>query len=249
MCLKTVMNRKKTLQLQAIQAAKKQAWADAISYNEQLIELDATDLSAYNRLGVAHLQLDQKAAAQRIFEQALTVDKSNTIARKQLDRLKNNQAPAKPAFTLDHFIEEPGKTKTVNLHRLASKKVLEKVFVGDEAALVTKSRFISVEVGNTYIGALPEDLSFRLTKLINSGNQYGCTIRSITNANCTVFLREISRSKKNQHTNSFPIVKTQLTTINDIDDAFLDEDVPVQMVETDFDREQDISEVVKSIDE
>ncbi len=244
------MNKKTTLQLQAIQAAKNNDWHKAAEYNQALINLDELDISAYNRLGVAYLQLCDKKKAKDVFQKVMEIDKSNAIARKHLYRLSHNQNIAIPTFCTDQFIEEPGKTKTVDLHRLASKNVLSEIVVGSEATLVPKNRYISVEVNGIYVGALPEDLSFRLTKLINTGNEYSCRIRSVSGCSCAVFLRETKRSKRNEHTNSFPLSKTQLATINDIDDIFLEDDIPIQVVETDNDVEKTLeSNVLGSIEE
>lgn len=244
------MNKKTTLQLQAIQAVKNTEWQKAADYNLAILELDNQDISAYNRLGVAYLQLSEKKKAKETFQKVLEIDKSNAIAQKHLHRLSHNQNVTIPTFSTDHFIEEPGKTRTAELHRLASKNVLSDVVVGSQATLVPKNRYISVEVNGTYIGALPEDLSFRLTKLITTGNEYSCRVRSVSGCSCAVFLREIKRSKRNEHTNSFPLSKTQLATINDIDDIFLEDDIPVQVVETDNDVEKTLeSNVLDSIEE
>lgn len=231
------MHKRVHLQQLAIQAAKDGNWTDAVTYNTALLEIEPTDVSAHNRLGISYLQLDQKKKAVASFKQSLEIDASNTIARKHLDKLKNNETINPPTFSEGQFIEEPGKTKTVELHRLAGKDVLSAVRVGTACTLVPKNRFISIEIDGTYVGALPEDLSYRLTKLINSGNEYNSWIRSVDSTVCSIFIKELTRSKKNEHINSFPLVASQLTTINDIDETFLDDEVPVQIVMTDSDGE------------
>lgn len=240
------MNKKATLQVQAIQAAKDQNWEHAATLNQLIIDMDNRDIGAYNRLGVAFIQQKRKKEALSAFKQALNIDKSNSIAKKHFTSLTKNQSVSLPSFSADHFIEEPGKTKTVELHRLASKNILNKLRIGDACRLITKKRFISVEHDNDYIGALPEDLSFRLTKLIGKGNEYSCRVRSVDSCSCTIFLRETKRSKKNAYTNSFPLAKTTLSTVDDIDDAFLEDEVPVQIVSTDNDDQNDASSIVRS---
>lgn len=243
------MNKKTMLQLQAIDAAKKQNWEAAQLYNSQILEIADGDIGAWNRLGLARIQLGKKTDALKAFHNALAIDKSNPIAQKHLATLKKNQNIQVPSFSADQFIEEPGKTKTVELHRLASKDLLMTLNIGIECSLVPKNRYISVEFQSKYIGALPEDLSFRLTKLIKTGNKYSCRIRSVSACNCVVFLKEIFRAKKNQDTNSFQLVKSQITTINDIDDTFLKDDVPVQIVETDNDYQKSYETVnLRNID-
>lgn len=240
------MKKKTVLQQHAIQAAKNQDWSTALDYNQQILELDPKDTGALNRCAMAYLQLENQKKAVEIFNQVLELDKSNVIAKKQLDRIKNKQHITVPAFTQNTFIEEPGKTKTVQLHRLASKNKLDELKVGVECTLVPKNRYISVEVDDEYVGALPEDLSYRLTKLMKSGNKYTCHIRSLNGTGCSIFLREATRSKKNQYVNSFPTAKVQ-AGVSDIDESFLlEEDIPVQIVHTDNDDGQDLKEIQAS---
>ncbi len=233
------MNTFHNLQQQAISAAKEQDWDLAVKINTELVELNDADVGALNRLGVAYLQLNQATKAKSAFQKVLQVDKSNTIAKKHLARLKSNQTPTSPTFNHVYFIEEPGKTKIVELHRLAGKNVLDLLAVGQSCELKPKSRYVSVESGKTYIGALPEDVSFRLTKLLSTGNQYECYIYTTSGNNCSVYIREVFRAEKNQDVHSFPIVKSNLAAINDVDQDFLFEDnIPVQMTDTDLDEEK-----------
>ncbi len=233
-----------TLENQAIQAAKSQNWEQALTVNLSILEQDEHNTPALMRSGIAYLQLDKKSKAKEAFEQVLTIDKSNALAKKHLLKLKNNQKIVLSHLpTNEEFIEEPGKSKTVELHRLAGKEQLESLSVGQECTLKPKNRFISIESNKIYIGSLPEDLSARLSKLIAGGNTYTCYIQSLTATACTVFIKEATRSKHNQFIHSFPVVKSQLTGLNDMylsDDSIplQMEDIPLQMVETDSDDEK-----------
>ena len=233
-----------TLENQAIQASKNQAWDQALALNLQILEQDEHNIPALMRSGIAYLQLEQKAKAQETFEQVLSLDKSNALARKHLQKIKNNQKILLSALpSNEEFIEEPGKSKTVELHRLAGKEQLESLSVGQICDLKPKNRFISVESGKSYIGSLPEDLSARLSKLITTGNTYACYIQSLSSTSCSVFIKETGRSKQNEFVHSFPLVKSAATGLNDMylsDDAIplQIEDIPLQMVETDADDEK-----------
>jgi tetratricopeptide (TPR) repeat protein len=226
-------------QQKAIKAAKDQDWQTAIESNVSLLELKPEDISALNRLGAAYLQVGDTKKAQAAFERALVVDQSNKLARKNLERIKNKQATHVPSFSPESFIEEPGKTKSVELYRLAGKDVLDTLSVGQLCKLQPKNRYVSVLVNDIYVGALPEDLSFRLTKLLNTGNVYSCRIRSTNGNSCAVHLRELERSPKNRDLSSFPVNKASVTsTINDVDESMLEEDIPVEIVHTDTDTEK-----------
>lgn len=240
-----------TLAAQAVGAAKAQNWAEALEFNRAILEESPQDLGALNRAGLAHLQLGEKKKAIQAFQQVLEIDKSNQIAKKNLQKIKSDQPIQLPTLSSsDQFIEEPGKTKIVDLHRLAGKNVLEKMAVGKNCELKCKSRFISVELDGQYVGSLPEDLSARLSGLIKAGNQYSCVIRSVSATSCSVFLKEEFRAKSQQFVNSFPASKPT----NALSDAFLlDSDMPLQMEEVQlqvvFTDTDDVNESLDHIEE
>lgn len=227
------------LQQKAIKAAKDLDWSAAVEANQSLLELKSDDVPALNRLGAAYVQLGDTKKAKTTFEQVLGIDTSNKLAHKNLDRLKNKQTTQVASFSADSFIEEPGKTKSVELYRLAGKEVLSNLSIGKACELQTKNRYVSVSVDGTYVGALPEDLSFRLTKLLSTGNTYSCRIRSCNGSSCVVYLRELERSPKNKDVNSFPVNRMAIaSSINDVDESMLEEDIPVEIVHTDTDTEK-----------
>ena len=245
------MNTQSLLRNQAIQAAKVRDWQSAIDINLQLLEQNQNDTGALNRLGLAYLQTDNKQKAKECFLKSLELDSSNTIAKKHLQNLKSNYTSTVPSFTRQYFIEEPGRTKTVELVRLAGKQVIESLSVGQSCELKPKNRFISVEMDNQYIGALPEDLSFRLAKLIERGNKYSCCIRSCNSSNhCSVYLKETYRSPQNSDYLSFPLSRTAINSASDIDESvlLLDEDIPMEILDTDSDMERSFDDLDEDSD-
>ncbi|MBP7741009.1 tetratricopeptide repeat protein [Candidatus Woesebacteria bacterium] len=228
----------------AIKNAKEGNWEEAIKNNEELFALNPENINALNRLGIANIQLKKTAKAKKYFKQVLEIDQNNRIAQKHLDRLNSNKEVAAPSFIKQHFIEEPGKTKTVQLLRLAGKQVLENIPVGKSCELKIKNRFISIESDSHYLGSLPEDLSFRLSKLIKNGNTYSCQIRSCTTKQCCVYLKEISQSEKNEGAHSFPPKDIALSPLSEIDESIiLEENIPVELVRTDEDFERTLEDV------
>jgi tetratricopeptide (TPR) repeat protein len=240
-----------TLETQAVSAAKAQNWTEALEFNRLILEENPHDLGALNRLGLAHLQLGEKKKAIEAFTQVLAHDKSNQIAKKNLQKIKADQPIQLSALaSSDQFIEEPGKTKIVDLHRLAGKNVLESMSIGKACELKCKSRFISVEADGHYIGSLPEDLSSRLSGLIKAGNKYSCVIRAVSGTSCSVFLKEEFRAKSQEFVNSFPAAKP----VNALTDAFLlDSDMPLQLEEVQlqvvFTDTDDVNESLDHIEE
>lgn len=239
------MNKNSVLQLQAIQAAKNGDWKTALTKNQELLSLNPNDIGALNRSAIAYLQLNQEKEAKKLLEKVISLDKSNQIARKHLNNIKNKKRAKKPSFSSEQFIEEPGVTKIVELYRLANKQVLQNLDVGQSCSLIPKNRYISVEtIEGEYIGAIPEDLSYRLTKLIKRGNVYEALIHSASDKECHLYIKEKKRSKKNEYINSFPLNRTAITAINDVDERFLlEENIPVAIVSTDEDNEKSIEDI------
>ncbi len=99
------MNTATMLRHQAVNAAKTGDWKLAVTLNTQILSDSPTDTHALNRLGVAQLQLKQRDEALATFKQVLEIDKTNAIAKRHLDRMKDNQSSAAPSFTNQHYID------------------------------------------------------------------------------------------------------------------------------------------------
>ena len=55
---------------------------------------------------------------------------------------------------------------------------------------------MDVRQNNTYIAALPDDISFKLGRMIAGGNTYQAIIKSVDKKSVKVLLRELTRGKK-----------------------------------------------------
>jgi len=220
------------LRQQAIQAAQNNDWKLAVDINQEILKEKNNDLEAMNRLGLAHLKLDETAKAKKIFKKIIEIDSSNIIANKHLTRIKNNEKTQDIVFNNEtSFIEEPGKSKIFSLHRLAAKNQLKKLKVGQSCQLQLKNKYISVTDENEkHIGALPDDISFRLSKLIKTGNKYDCIVYKVDDKQCSVQIKELERSKRNQQIQSFPN-KNQgnVTYLNE--DFVFEENIPVEAID------------------
>lgn len=224
------------LRAKAIQAVKDADWKNAVLINQEILEQSPKNLEAMNRLGLALLKLKKEKEAKKVFKNVLTIDRSNIIANKHLKKIKNKEKTPDIIFNNNaDFIEEPGKSKIISLHRLTSSSQLNKLKVGQQCFLQTKNRYISiVDDKKKHIGALPEDISFRLSKLIAGGNQYSCVIYKIDDKQCCVQLKEVLRSKKNSQLQSFPSKKIN-NQFNLGEDIVLEKDIPLGIISTDED--------------
>lgn len=186
----------------AIQAALRQDWKSAIQLNTDLIKDDKKNVDAYNRLGFAYLKSGQIKKAKETFEKVLTIDKYNQIATKNIKKLTvlkkdtlltTNTAEISPLL----FLEEPGKTKVVDCINTAPMNTLTGLNCGQEVFLKPKKHTVEVrDQHGKYLGALPDDVAFKMIKFITAGNTYSIFVKGVTKNCISIFIRELKRGKK-----------------------------------------------------
>lgn len=200
------------LQTLAIKAARENNWEEAIRLNKSIVDENEQDTSALNRLGFCYLQTNALKKAKTAYQRVIDIDKYNTIAKKYLDVIAVNGTQSDEhtvsiptTMFQENFIDEPGKTKTVQLCRVADPSALTRTAIGTPCTLLVKMHRIAVETENgVYLGSLPDDLSHNLSRLLNAGNTYKIVVKSVTKNSVTVFIKELSRCKKFAYTTSFP---------------------------------------------
>lgn len=198
------------LENQAVKAALAQNWEKAIEINKKIIKENSQNIPALNRLARCHWELGNIKQAFKTYKKVLKIDNFNPIANKNFTRLskggkiKKNLNKKRNPFSSKVFLEEPGKTKIVSLVRLAEPDILGKLNNGEKVIMVAKKRLVSVqnEEGN-YLGTIPEDLSLKLIKFMNGGNQYDIFIKNIDHQTLQIFIREIFKGKKYNNVASF----------------------------------------------
>lgn len=193
---------------QAIQAAATGKWDEARTSNEAILEIETTNIGALNRLGYALIQLGNPRLAKQTYEKVLTVERFNPIALKYLQLLKSKITPQSVSMTNPgDFIEEPGKTRSTSLQKLADPAVLQSISTATMCSLIVKNHRVNVLVtnSNTYLGCLPDDLAFRLQKMIAAGNEYTVVVQSTTKKSCQVFLKEVLHNPASPFATSFPL--------------------------------------------
>ena len=197
----------------AIRAALEGKWEEAIEFNLYLIKDEPGDITALNRLAKAYTEIGDIEKAGDTYKKVLSLDKYNPIATKNLIRLKSKekvkiQSSINPSPAIQaNFLEEPGKTKSTQLVRLTDADNLASLHIGQSVILEAKKRSVSVLLSDgTYIGTLPDDLSFRLGRLIRGGNKYETFVKGLpANHGVLIFIRETERSRRYKNTPSFPM--------------------------------------------
>lgn len=195
---------------QAIKLALDSQWEDAVSVNRQLLSAFPRDLSTLNRLGKALSELGQYTEARQMYNEALEIDPTNSIARKNLERLAGftEDAAARPSHEkLDPrlFIEETGKTGFTDLLDLAPRSTLALLAAGDQVYLQREgSALWVVNAGHERIGRIEPRLASRLIAFMEGGNQYAAGISERPGHQVRVIIRETFQHPSQFGSVSFP---------------------------------------------
>lgn len=193
-----------TLKNQAIQTALTGDWQEAINLNQLILEESPEDIDTLNRLAFAFLSVGNPKDAKNLYEKVLSLDMQNPIATRNLKRLYDVNAK-KTRITINNlFIEEPGKTKVMDLINIADKKVITHLRSGEKLDVrIKRSRIFAYDLDNQFIGMLPDDTCQRLIKFIEAGNEYEAYVRTVDSNKVSIFIRETKRVKKFKNQPSF----------------------------------------------
>lgn len=215
----------------AIECALTQNWKEAVRINIELLKDNQEDVDALNRLAYAHLKLSNLSTSKTTYKRVLKIDKYNPIALKNLkwlENLKKEDIQSDPSIspTPMIFLEEPGKTKIVLLVHLAPTRTLCNVGSAQRVFLVPRKHSIEIRtLNNAYIGALPDDLAYRLLKFIAAGNTYDAYVKSVARNMVVIFIRELTRGKKYSEIPSFFVFTNGFSQKNKKGAPLVDEDV------------------------
>lgn len=224
------------LEQQAINAAINTHWQEAVALNLKIIQIDKKNIDAYLRLGFAYLQLKKIKEAKKCYQETLKIQPGNYTATENLERIKTLLEKKTPplkkrgekCLILDPnlFIEIPGRTKTVNLVNPGQKNILAQLTIGQQVFLRQKKRRIEIRSGeNEYIGRLPDDLSRRLSILINAGSEFTAHIKEANLRKVAIFLQEVKRGKRVLKYLPFPTsINHQLHQITQEEEEHIEEE-------------------------
>jgi len=198
---------------QAIQLALESKWEEAVTLNRSLIAQHGRDISAWNRLGKALLELGRFREAREAYGESLEIDALNAIARRNLDRL-STLGEAEPArrsdavakIAQDLFIEETGKSGATILAG-TSPELLATMTAGDEVYLKPSPEALRVEnVRAELLGTVEPKLGLRLSRLMEGGNRYAAAVKSVSEQEAELVIKETYRDPSQKRL-SFPAVR------------------------------------------
>lgn len=197
----------------AIKYALENKWEEAYRENLKLLEENPDDIDALNRTAYSLMRIGKFRRAKEYCQSVIAKDKTNPIALKNLKRLetlarrsfKKQEANGDAIMSIqDVFIEEAGKTRTVELKNVADKKTLSLLEPGEGVLLVIKRSKIFVQMPDkTFIGMLPDNIGMRMIPFINGGNEYSACVKASEDHSVTVFIRETKKASRFKNQPSF----------------------------------------------
>jgi len=186
---------RKQMSDQAVKLAVNSRWAEAANANKDFIKLFGDDVEAYNRLGKAQTELGQISQARKSYGRAIEMDGTNTIARRNLDRLaamKDSGAAAAAPSQLDTrlFVEETG-TATIAKLQAVDGEHSALLDAGDLVELKPQGNAVNVHtMSGEYVGMVEPRIGLRLSKMMASGNQYTAAMVTATTSDMKLMIRE-----------------------------------------------------------
>lgn len=196
----------------AIDAALDSRWEEAIKLNKKIIKLDPQNVDALARLARAYMEMGRLNLAKKYYSEVIRIDLYNPIALKNLKIIKSFKPNGDPCIihingfklSASLFLQEPGKTKIVNLLKVAEPQKLSRSYCGMPVEMVVKNRKITVVDGlGNYLGVLPDDVNHYLLRLLRGGNKYDLFIKSVKVNGLAVLIKETFRSKRFKNQPSF----------------------------------------------
>lgn len=200
-----------SLESQATQAALEANWESAISLNKAIVKAEPEDLGAWNRLGRAYSEVGMVERAKSAYREVLKHDPYNSIALKNLDRLKVAGAKGvkitgSSVLDPDLFLETPGKTKILELSEVAQPEILAALHTGDKVKILPLESAVKFEdSGGTKLGLYQGELAGKLSEMLRAGSAYAAYVKSVESAGLKIFVREVERTPKYAGVASFPI--------------------------------------------
>jgi hypothetical protein len=201
---------RRQLASEAVSLALESQWERAVAVNNELLDQFPNDVEALNRLGKALMELGRLADARDTYQKAAELDRTNMIARRNLERLAHvktvESAPAaRTHLTPDLFLEETGKTGITALTNVAPAEALAKVAPGDPVVLDIEGRTLIVRSDEqVYLGEVEPRLTLRLLSLIEGGNRYAAAVTSVDKGNVTIIIKETYQDPSQAGKLSFP---------------------------------------------
>ncbi|MBE9505235.1 MAG: tetratricopeptide repeat protein [Chloroflexi bacterium] len=182
---------------QAVALAAQGRWEEAVAANRAIVESLPDEVAAFNRLGRALIELGRFAEATEAYQKAVEVDPGNSIATKNIERLKawTNAGQLAPEqerrLGKEFFASTAGKTGVVGLTNMSAPGGVEEIGAGGVVQLRREGQRVYVEDEEGHLlGELDPRHGARLAKLMQGGNEYSATVLTTSEGGTQVLVRE-----------------------------------------------------------
>lgn len=196
----------------AINAALNNDWKKAVEINLLILKESPQDTETLNRLSHAYKEIGMIGKAKSTYKKVLELDPYNSIATNNLAKLaslskKDLNASQRdvnyPTLrAADLFLEEPGKTKVVDLQDLAMGNILATLHTGDPVILEPHAGEVVAIYGKRRLGKLPPELTIKIADAIRKGSKFSAVVKSVLirksrqDTLVSIFIREVFRSPR-----------------------------------------------------
>jgi len=187
--------RRTQLRDQAVKLAVQSRWSDAALANREYVRLFGDEAEVLNRLGKALTELGQITEARAAYGRAIELEPTNTIARRNLDRLagmKDTAVAATAPSQLDTrlFVEETARAAVAKL-QATDPKVTSLLDAGDLVDLAVAGNAVNVVTSSgAYVGMVEPRIGLRLARMMTGGNKYAAAMVSASEDDLKVMIRE-----------------------------------------------------------
>lgn len=174
---------RKQMSDQAVKLAVSSRWDEAVTVNREFLRVFGEEPDALNRLGKALSEVGQVTEARKVYGRSLEIDGTNTIARRNLDRLATMRDSAAAAAgaagsQLDTrlFVEESGKATVATLQAVSAERA-GLLDAGDLLDLEVQGNAVNMNnKAGDYVGMVEPRIGLRLAKMMTGGNQYTAAV-------------------------------------------------------------------------
>jgi tetratricopeptide (TPR) repeat protein len=190
---------------QAVKLAINGSWEEAANLNRDILALLGEQPDSYNRLGKAMAELGKPEEARAAYARSLELDPSNTIAKRNLDKLAVGAGGGGAPSQIDTrmFVEDTGKSTTTMLQAVDA-EIVRDLDAGDVVELRVEGNAVNVHtLSGGYVGMLDPRLGLRLSRLIAAGNQYSAALIT-ADGDIRVMVRETYQDPSQAGKVSFP---------------------------------------------
>ena len=196
----------------AIDLALSGEWLEAANINRTILLDDDNNTEALNRLAKALMELGELAESREILCKVISLAPYNKSAEKNLarvdemDAMPNRSKSAKKSILeRGSFIEDSGKSATVNLEKCPENISSAELLSGEQVVLTPKDSCIEVYSNESqFLGIVDRRIGRRLMKLISGGNTYEATLIGVAESRVSLMIRETYRSPGLSNVSSFP---------------------------------------------